>query len=126
MSCTCDDWRRVRAPELFIEYKLQLQIGDLQWCAPRMPGPQPSVDPSPMHVTCAAADIPSCTSPRIACLPFDSAGAPSGGSVSLRRFVRSWATSWQRHASRCRASSSSGTRSTLRSSGCARPPSHSG
>ena len=32
MSCTCDDWRRVRAPELFIEYKLQLQIGDLQWC----------------------------------------------------------------------------------------------
>ena len=32
MSCTCDDWRRVRAPELFVEYKLQLQIGDLQWC----------------------------------------------------------------------------------------------
>ena len=36
LSCTCDDWRRVRAPELFVEYKLQLQIGDLQWCTPRL------------------------------------------------------------------------------------------
>ena len=33
ITCTCDDWRRVRAPELFIEFKLRLQIGDLQWCA---------------------------------------------------------------------------------------------
>eukprot|EP00908_Phaeocystis_cordata_P023092 Transcript_5519.p1 GENE.Transcript_5519~~Transcript_5519.p1 ORF type:complete len:409 (+),score=134.47 Transcript_5519:84-1310(+) len=33
ISCSCSAWRRVRAPALFIEFRLDMRCGEMQWVA---------------------------------------------------------------------------------------------